>query len=439
MSVSDRSLLDLKTAEDFNDNDTVVSVVSGKASRIKFGHLLNRCSQWNNIRNKPFDGINSDDFTISADKSGRSTALSINPSITKKSHDHTNKIYLDKISEDNEGKLLYDNSPVDKSIEWNSLPNKPFEKISQNDFSVNEYGIVFLNDNIKSNLHAHENYDVLGRFGVDKKGRLLFDNAPIVSDGVDFSSLSSMLIEGNNISIATDKTAQTITFSASGMDFPALSEALTSGTQNGISVSADTENNRINFEVTGIPNLAIDSEGYFTINGIRGDNPTKAQGENGADGFSPTAVIEQTEIGAKITVTDKNGETSADLINGADGITPTINGTTKHWMIGETDTGVVAEGTTTVQTTAVNYIGTLTADNWIGNAAPYTQTVNITGITAESSPIVDLVLSDTVETGLEEMKQWGYISKAVTDDNTITFSCYKTKPTITINFKVKVV
>ena len=30
--------------------------------------------------------------------------------------------------------------------------------------------------------------------------------------------------------------------------------------------------------------------------------------------------------------------------DGADGITPTIDETTKHWMIGETDTGVVAEG-----------------------------------------------------------------------------------------------
>ena len=30
--------------------------------------------------------------------------------------------------------------------------------------------------------------------------------------------------------------------------------------------------------------------------------------------------------------------------DGADGITPHIDSTTKHWMIGDTDTGVVAEG-----------------------------------------------------------------------------------------------
>lgn len=406
MSVTDRSLLDLNIKENFDNNDTIISVVSGQASRIRLRDLINRFLQWSNIRNKPFDSVKSDDFTISASIPGGSNVLSLNQSITKKVHEHTNKLYLDRISEDNNGKLLYNNSPVCDVTDWSTLINKPFESLSENDFIIDENSVVSLSDNIKNQLHTHENYDVIGRFSLDADGKLLFDDAPIISDGVDFTSLC---------------------------------EALTAGVQSGISVTADTENNRINFEVTGLPEIAIDSEGYFTINGTRGDNPTKAQGENGADGFSPAAVIEQTEIGAKITVTDKNGETSVDLINGADGITPTIDGITKHWMIGETDTGIVAEGITTVQTTAVNYIGTLTADNWMGSAAPYTQTVNIAGITAETSPIVDLVLSDNVETGLEEMKQWGYISKAVTDDDSITFSCYKTKPTVAINFKVKVV
>ena len=43
------------------------------------------------------------------------------------------------------------------------------------------------------------------------------------------------------------------------------------------------------------------------------------KGDAGADGFSPTVTVEQTETGATITVTDKNGTTSAEIKNGKDG------------------------------------------------------------------------------------------------------------------------
>ena len=43
------------------------------------------------------------------------------------------------------------------------------------------------------------------------------------------------------------------------------------------------------------------------------------KGDAGADGFSPTVTVEQTETGAKITATDKNGTTSAEIKNGKDG------------------------------------------------------------------------------------------------------------------------
>ena len=42
-------------------------------------------------------------------------------------------------------------------------------------------------------------------------------------------------------------------------------------------------------------------------------------GPAGADGFSPTAIVEQTDTGAKITITDKNGTTTATVNNGKDG------------------------------------------------------------------------------------------------------------------------
>ena len=135
------------------------------------------------------------------------------------------------------------------------------------------------------------------------------------ASGLDFTALSGMIVQGTNMSIITDSSAKTITFNATGgIDFDALTVAMTTGTQSGITVTADTENSRFNFEVTGIPTIAIDSEGYWTVNGERGENPTKAQGEKGSDG-----------------------------VNGKDGASPTIDPTTKNWIVGTVDTGIKAE------------------------------------------------------------------------------------------------
>ena len=166
------------------------------------------------------------------------------------------------------------------------------------------------------------------------------------ASGLDFTALSGMIVQGTNMSIITDSNAKTITFNATGgIDFDALAVAMTTGTQSGITVTADTENSRFNFEVTGIPTIAIDSEGYWTINGDRGTNPTKAQGEKGADGISPTANVTATENGATITIIDRSGTTTVDIsngTNGANGISPHIDNITNHWFVGETDTGVNA-------------------------------------------------------------------------------------------------
>lgn len=150
------------------------------------------------------------------------------------------------------------------------------------------------------------------------------------ANGLDFTALSGMIVQGTNMSIITDSNVKTITFNATGgIDFDALSTAMTTGTQSGISVTADTENSRFNFEVTGIPTIAIDSEGYWTVNGERGENPTKAQGEKGTDGT--------------------NG------VNGKDGASPTIDPTTKNWIVGTVDTGVKAEAQSNYFYTGVEF------------------------------------------------------------------------------------
>lgn len=76
---------------------------------------------------------------------------------------------------------------------------------------------------------------------------------------------------------------------------------------------------------------------------------------DGQDGYSPSATVEQTEGGAIVRVTDKDGTTTATLTNGqdgapgqpgtpgADGITPTI-GENGNWYLGTTDTGKPSRG-----------------------------------------------------------------------------------------------
>ena len=150
------------------------------------------------------------------------------------------------------------------------------------------------------------------------------------------SNIGGVKPDGTTITIDDDGT---IHGASQGLDFNALSAAMTTGTQSGITVTADTENSRFNFEVTGMPTIAIDSDGYWRINGELGENPTKAQGN---DGFSPTAVIADTGDGATITITDNNGTTTVDIYDGTDGISPHIDGATGHWFVGENDTGISA-------------------------------------------------------------------------------------------------
>ncbi|MGM9661090.1 MAG: hypothetical protein ACI3WQ_10870, partial [Faecousia sp.] len=60
-------------------------------------------------------------------------------------------------------------------------------------------------------------------------------------------------------------------------------------------------------------------------------------GDPGADGYSPTANVAQTDTGAVITITDKTGTTTATLKNGADG-QPGHTGATPNIQIGTVET-----------------------------------------------------------------------------------------------------
>ena len=87
------------------------------------------------------------------------------------------------------------------------------------------------------------------------------------------------------------------------------------------------------------------------------------------------------------------------------------------------------------------YTTTLTALGWADTSgnAPFIQTVNIQGILATDTPIIDVVLSSTTETAKSQLEAFSCLSKVETADGSITATCLDTKPTIDIPIKLKVI
>lgn len=331
-------------------------------------------TKWETVKEKPFGSL-SDDFTVVQ------KALTISPA-----QKHTNKDVLDGLS-DVDGELQYNGYPIggggisewkankkyyknDVVIQWNALWQCRVDADPQSEFVEGMWQILS-ND---WSLMTNRPFKYLSSdFTVDENDYLHINSdytLPIATT----STLGGVKPDGTTITVDEDGT---IHGASQGLDFEALTTAITTGTQSGISITADTENSRFDFEVTGIPTITIDSDGYWNIDGERGENPTKAQGEKGTDGISPTAVVSDTESGAVVTITDKNGTTAveifdgtdgvsptvsvaqtetgctitvtdgsgttiADLTNGKDGTTPHIDETTNHWFVGDVDTGVGA-------------------------------------------------------------------------------------------------
>ncbi len=84
------------------------------------------------------------------------------------------------------------------------------------------------------------------------------------------------------------------------------------------------------------------------------------------------------------------------------------------------------------------YTATIPASGWTGSAAPYTNTVTVSGILAADNPLVDLVASSTFATAQAEIEAWGYVYKAVTAANKVTFYATE-KPAVSVNVQLKAV
>lgn len=79
---------------------------------------------------------------------------------------------------------------------------------------------------------------------------------------------------------------------------------------------------------------------------------------------------------------------------------------------------------------------TLTTAGWSG-AAPYTQTVNVTGMTADWIPgIPSLVPGDTSDEDLAAREALGCVTKITSNAGSLSFSCYEDKPTADITIRI---
>ena len=74
---------------------------------------------------------------------------------------------------------------------------------------------------------------------------------------------------------------------------------------------------------------------------------------------------------------------------------------------------------------------------WSGSG-PYTQSIAVSGILASDMPHIMPVYSSDSTTALAQKEAWSCISRAVTANNSITFTCFEDKPTTAIPIQIEV-
>lgn len=117
-----------------------------------------------------------------------------------------------------------------------------------------------------------------------------------------------------------------------------------------------------------------------------------------------------------------------------------IDKTAISQVTGDSTTSIMSQDAVT---TALNskcttslYTATLLANGW-SNSAPYTQTVNVVGILATDTPIVDIVLDQA--NAEEQSLSWLYVSTITTSDGAIIATCLESKPTINMQIQIRVI
>ena len=287
----------------FSSIDDILVNANGTTGRISKANFLGTMNDWSNIANKPFEDFEQKYFRTSERADGANVLTLSNSVISSLNKTATLEAEISELDTkvDNNYDYFY-NAVGSLSQGLGAVTSS----LSQSTSALSSQISI-----LETNSHTHSNKSVIDLFDTNSEGKLIWSNSVVGSNYelpiASISVLGGVKPDGTTITVDSDGT---IHGASQGVDFASLTTIMTSGTLSGINITADSTNERFNFEVTGIPAITIDSDGYWTIDGERGENPTKAQGEKGD--------------------------------NGTDGTSPHIDESTNHWFIGENDTGVNA-------------------------------------------------------------------------------------------------
>lgn len=119
----------------------------------------------------------------------------------------------------------------------------------------------------------------------------------------------------------------------------------------------------------------------------------------------------------------------------------TILGSDGNSIMGKVVLGVPGTGSSVSGGSGSRDVSTavLTENGWVGDDAPYTQTVNVPGITSNDTPHVCLVSADNNELAIEQEEAWSLVRKAQTVGGSIIFTCRDGKPEIPLTVQIEVI
>lgn len=81
---------------------------------------------------------------------------------------------------------------------------------------------------------------------------------------------------------------------------------------------------------------------------------------------------------------------------------------------------------------------TLTTNDWVGDAAPYKQTIGIEGILGTDRPHYGPIYSEDIATMLAEKEAWMLVDDLDTADGSVTFTCLEDKPKTSVAVQMEV-
>lgn len=81
---------------------------------------------------------------------------------------------------------------------------------------------------------------------------------------------------------------------------------------------------------------------------------------------------------------------------------------------------------------------TLTTNDWVGDKAPYTQTIGVEGILETDRPHYGAVYDSDQETRIAQKEAFAMVDDLDTADGSVTFTCFEDKPAVNIPIQMEV-